>query len=141
MSYIIPAINSVTFFLGFATFTSTMSAANKDSTRVGIYMTFTRILMWTSVTTPLTAAYSVTYSVSALEDATSGSISRAISKGKALEILQWMVLSFDFLFTITVHKLTRDDDSAPILPTTKSAPAPAKRAAPPPPARQRKDSL
>lgn len=91
-----------------------MSAAKRDSSRLDKYVTATRIFVWASVATPLTAAYSVTYTISAGAYAASPTL--AISRGKVLEILHWTVLGFSALFAISVHKLTQIDDSD-ILPT------------------------
>ncbi|PMD25261.1 hypothetical protein NA56DRAFT_699179 [Hyaloscypha hepaticicola] len=125
-----------------------MSAAKRDSSRLDKYVTAIRIFVWASVATALTAAYSVTYTISAVAYAASPTL--AVSRDKVLEVLQWMVLGFSALFAISVHKLTQIDDSD-ILPAAKSASTPTKRSIPPqtaakralprPVARQRKDSL
>jgi hypothetical protein len=153
ISFVIPAISGATFLIGVISFRATTWAANRDSAYLDTFVTTTEVFVWTSVATALTAAYSVTYTVSAIESATIGSSSLAISGGKALEILQWMAFAFSSLFALAVRKLIQDIDDSdlrPILPITKRNQTPVKRSLPPParakqapakPRMARKDSL
>ncbi|TAQ91250.1 hypothetical protein B7494_g433 [Chlorociboria aeruginascens] len=97
MSFVMPVISGVLFFLGLAIFAFMESQTKRGKPRQKLtqYKVASIACLWGSVMSALTSAYSVTYTISCLE---AMNVQPYIMQGKSVEIMQWMTFSFSLLF-------------------------------------------
>jgi hypothetical protein len=108
VSLALPALSSMLYFLGVIAFLTVYYIANTHSTAWRRWISATRILLWGSVATAFTAAYSLNFSISVMEVVVPSqpSTGLAVTRGQSLQILQWMVFCFTALFVGVTHQIT-----------------------------------
>ena len=106
VSLALPALSSMLYFLGVVAYI-VVGCSSREKTRRR-YISTTRVFLWSSVATAFAAAYSLNFSISAMEvvSPSQSSTGLAVIRGQALQILQWMVFSFTALYAFSVHQMT-----------------------------------
>lgn len=131
ISYTIPSSASILFLLGLITLIilqSTITSQKKlpsisKTKRIRHLTLITRFMLWISTTLTLIAAYCVTSTLAALQVATSsptGNLAgETITRGKTLEVLEWMTLGFSAVFSLFVDIMLRSADNDDMLEAGK----------------------
>lgn len=122
ISIVVPASGGVLFLCGLLallTLKTTLKSqqsgkAQNAAKKARLWASITRALLSISTALSLTAAYSVTLTVSALHQSTvsDSPSSIQVGTGKTLQVLQWMTFSFSSLFAMSVHAMLRETGSA-----------------------------
>ncbi|KFY45550.1 hypothetical protein V495_02925 [Pseudogymnoascus sp. VKM F-4514 (FW-929)] len=125
VSLALPALSGILIFCGVVAFLVSGFCNGEESVKTRRrWMATTRIVLWGAVGCAFAAAYSLTFSISAMEViAPKSAAGMAVTRGQSLQILQWMVFSFTAMYVSTIHymlhKVTKQTREG-ILPIQRS---------------------
>lgn len=126
VSFALPAISGILILGGHVAFlVALFSTGEKSEKSRRRWIAITRIILWSAVVAAFAAAYLLNFSVSAMKEVVpKSSAGLAVTRGRSLQVLQWMVFSFTALYVGMVlhilHKIVKETREG-ILPTSTDA--------------------